>query len=101
MEFSAVDIILNALAIEFVQHFDVELARSVWFDPSRRWIKAGAVEMRMDATLKHKAIRSAAGFCAEFDINISEYEAAMGGDVPLESREDAIRDAQVGCCCCF
>jgi len=39
------DIILNALAIEFVEKIDEVLSASSWWDPNYRYIKAAAIEL--------------------------------------------------------
>jgi hypothetical protein len=42
---STVDIILNALAIDFVLAFDEEIAGAKWYDGDRRYIRAGILEL--------------------------------------------------------
>jgi hypothetical protein len=42
---STVDIILNALAIDFVLSFDEEVAAAKWFDGDRRYVYAGILEL--------------------------------------------------------
>lgn len=38
---SPTDVMLNALALEFVLKIDEEYAKTDWWDPNRRWLKAG------------------------------------------------------------
>ena len=74
-----VNIVLNALAIEFLQEFDVELAKTSWFDPTRRWVRAGAVEMRMRHTLLLETLDDPARLCATYGVDAEMYKRAMGG----------------------
>lgn len=73
-----INVILNALAIEFLAEFDVEIARSEWFDGKRRWIKAGAVDMRARAVLKLEVFErgTIASVCREYGISKTDFEAA-------------------------
>jgi hypothetical protein len=77
---NTVDIILNALAIEFVAELDEELAEGDWFDPEQRYIKAGAVEMVIRATLRLEWLEIPRAFCAELDFPEDAYEEALGGN---------------------
>ena len=72
------DIILNALAIEFIHQFDERLADSEWWDPENRFIKAGTIEMVLRSTLDLNGMRNARTFCATYDIDYLDYEAAIG-----------------------
>eukprot|EP00968_Pinguiococcus_pyrenoidosus_P018845 scaffold1954_cov268-Pinguiococcus_pyrenoidosus.AAC.282 len=48
----ATDILLNALAIEFIAELDEEIAAADWWDPERRYIQAGTVELTIRSTLR-------------------------------------------------
>jgi len=56
---SPTDVVLNALALEFVFKIDEEYAKSVWWDPNKRWLKAGIIEVAMQSTLRFRVLRSA------------------------------------------
>ena len=45
MTSDTLDIIFNALTIEFVHQLDEQVVNSSWFDPDFRLLKAGAVEL--------------------------------------------------------
>jgi hypothetical protein len=91
---SILDIVLNALAIEFIWEIDIDLAKSAYWDPRRRWIKAGAVEARIRATLDFHALSSPRIFCRAYDIDVEDYKAAFSGEMrPLKSASIAAKDA--------
>ena len=76
---SVLDIILNCLAIEFIWEIDIEQAKSPYFDPKRRFIKAGAVECRLRSTLDLHALRDPRLLCKEYDIPLESYKAQFDG----------------------
>lgn len=91
---SVLDIILNALALEFVWQMDIEYARSPYWDPKRRYIKAGAVECRIRAALDLNALKNPLRFCATYDIDPSDYKAVFNGYMPsLRSKRVSEADA--------
>jgi hypothetical protein len=63
-----IDIILNAIAMEFVVYFGQEVARSVWLDPTTRYIRAGGVELVMRTVLDIRALKNVDTFARKFDI---------------------------------
>uniref|UniRef100_A0A7S3K2I0 Uncharacterized protein n=1 Tax=Aureoumbra lagunensis TaxID=44058 RepID=A0A7S3K2I0_9STRA len=54
----AVEILLNSLAIEFIQSLDESFCTSTWFDPHGRYIKASAFEMILRQFLDVHAIEN-------------------------------------------
>jgi hypothetical protein len=94
MSDSALDIVLNALAIEFIWEFDVAFVRSPFWDHRRRWIKAAAVECQIRANLDLESLSSPKKFCAEFGISLNDYMAAFDGRIPkIRDRAQAEKDS--------
>jgi len=72
------DIILNALAADFIHRIDEEIATEDWFDPDFRWIQAGAVSLVIQSTLRLRVMENPRTFCKMYDIDPAEYVEAMG-----------------------
>ena len=84
----AVDVIFNALALDFIVAFDTDIVRAPFFDPGRRFMRAAFVEMLLRAELQLEAMASPAAFARAFDVP---------GDHPAVQRavldpERALRD---------
>jgi hypothetical protein len=75
-----IDIILNAIAMEFVVYFGQEVARSVWLDPTTRYIRAGGVELVMRTILDIRALRNVDTFARKFDIPKDALRDAFSAD---------------------
>lgn len=86
------DIILNALAIEFIHRIDEVIADADWWDEGNRWIKAGTIELVIQATLRLRILESAQKICSEYDIDRKDYVAAVGGMQSLMNSNLARRD---------
>ena len=52
------DVILNALALEFVIAVDEIYASSVWWDPDSRWLKAGIMELYIQSIFECRVFNS-------------------------------------------
>lgn len=78
---NTVSIILNALAIEFVYNFDKEIARSVWYDPDRRFISAGVIEMVLRSELLLEPLDFSDLLCETYDIDKEDYKREVGGEI--------------------
>ena len=89
---NTIDVVLNALAIEFVYGFDEELGKSVWYDPDRRYIRAGTVEMVLREELLLEPFYTNKLLCQMYDIDEQLYEIEVGG--PLKDREVAAKDRE-------
>jgi len=63
------DIILNALAIDYIHQIDEKLADADWWDDGNRWIRAGTVELVIQSTLRLRVLESGHRICKEYDIN--------------------------------
>ena len=46
------DVILNCIALEFVAGIDEGFVSSAWWDDRKRWLKAGAMELKIRAELE-------------------------------------------------
>ena len=89
---STVDVILNALAIEFVYNFDREVPHSVWYDPSRRYLKAGIVEVVLRGELLLEPLIFPSLFCSTYDVDLDQYNTKVGG--PIKDRKLAAKDIE-------
>ncbi|KAH9255263.1 hypothetical protein BASA81_006703 [Batrachochytrium salamandrivorans] len=74
----ASEIILNALAIEFVIMYAEEVVRMRWIDPYFRYLRAAATEMVTRYYLDPEVLSSPEKFCAEFDLPIEYYTMQLG-----------------------
>ena len=89
---STVDVILNALAFEFVAEFDEEISKSEWFDENKRFLKAGVIEVILCGELLLEPMVFPKTMCKMFDIEISDYEANVGG--PIYDQKLASQDSE-------
>lgn len=80
---SPTDVVLNALALEFVNKIDEEYAKSVWWDPNKRWLKAGVMEVVMQGVLRFRVIRSARMFADTYGVTEEEVLLACDDDTNL------------------
>lgn len=83
---STVDVILNALAIEFVYNFDREVPRSVWYDPDKRYLRASVIEITLRSELLLQHLSSAKSFCKKYDVDEAKYQELVGGPIKDMSR---------------
>lgn len=89
---SPVEVILNALALEFVFKIDEEYAIADWWDPSRRWYKASAMETFIQSKFESRVLKSPRLFSDKYGMDSWEVKAVVGDgellcDVAL-SKED-------------
>ena len=63
------DVILNALALEFVIAVDEIYASSVWWDPDSRWLKAGIMELYIQSIFEFRVFNSSRLFEDRYCIN--------------------------------
>jgi hypothetical protein len=75
-----VEIILNAIAIEFVVYFGREVATSIWLDPSTRYIRAGGIELVMRSIIDTRALSNIDTFSRKFDVPKGELREAFSKD---------------------
>jgi len=85
---SPTDVVLNALALEFVFKIDEEYAKSVWWDPNKRWLKAGIMEVAMQSTLRFRVLQSARLFSDHFGVTEEEILLGCDDDVNLLKNEE-------------
>jgi hypothetical protein len=71
------NIILNALALEFVGSLDEELSKGDWFDAGGRFVTAAATELLIRATLRLEWIEDASKFQTEYGIDPAAWARAM------------------------
>lgn len=88
---NVLDILLNALAVEFVQQIDEQIAASGWYDPDNRWISAGAWSLAAQATVRLRVLEDPAAFCAKYDINPEDYVDALKPELADEPKASKLR----------
>ena len=81
LQSDALNIIENALAIEFIWDFDVDHAKLSYWDPKRRWIKA-AVECRLRVSLEIHELNNPELLCRKYQITFEQYKEAFGTAFP-------------------
>ena len=92
------DILLNALAIEFVHELDEEIAKCSWWDGSDRWLKAGCTEMILRNALRLEFLGDAEAFRQEYHVSLGAYMEAMKATGDLEtSASTPIVDIDAAC----
>eukprot|EP00565_Helicotheca_tamesis_P006551 CAMPEP_0185735410 /NCGR_PEP_ID=MMETSP1171-20130828/25212_1 /TAXON_ID=374046 /ORGANISM="Helicotheca tamensis, Strain CCMP826" /LENGTH=746 /DNA_ID=CAMNT_0028405709 /DNA_START=1 /DNA_END=2241 /DNA_ORIENTATION=+ len=93
----ALDVILNSLAFEFVLKLDEEVVSSSWWDPHRRWLTAGSIEVIIQYTLETRFLKSATHFWRKYDIPLgrkSLVQNDIGGSNFLKDTRCASRDSE-------
>lgn len=76
---NTVDIILNALAVEFITGFDEEIAQQKWFDEGKRFLRAGVIESAIAAVVQLEHFHSPEEFCKLYDCSVEDYHANVNG----------------------
>eukprot|EP00592_Proboscia_alata_P015587 CAMPEP_0194394696 /NCGR_PEP_ID=MMETSP0174-20130528/123998_1 /TAXON_ID=216777 /ORGANISM="Proboscia alata, Strain PI-D3" /LENGTH=581 /DNA_ID=CAMNT_0039190523 /DNA_START=1347 /DNA_END=3089 /DNA_ORIENTATION=- len=88
------DVLFNALQIHFVLVMDEAVASSLWWDPNKRWIKAGVTELLLQINLRLCWLASVDDFSKNFDIPKQDLLIACDGDYNLfQNRQVAIESA--------
>ena len=89
---STIDLILNALAIEFVVSLDEEMSQSIWYDPDKRYLLAGVLEVLLCGELLLEPFYTNQTLCDTYDIDEAVYDEVVGG--PIKDRKVATQDAK-------
>jgi len=87
---STVDIILNALALEFIFNFDKEVAKYDWFDKNSRFLKASVLEIYICGELRLDLLRDENLFVKSYDIDKAKFMREVDG--PLSDKSQAALD---------
>ncbi|GMH71297.1 hypothetical protein TrLO_g1922 [Triparma laevis f. longispina] len=89
------DVILNALAIEFVHQLDETFRASTWWDDDDRFIQAGTVELIIQKTLYLNMLKDYKRFAKWIGEDEGTVMAACGGKGEcLYNRERALEDQE-------
>ena len=64
-------------------NIDEDFARTVWWDPDRRWLKAGIMETFIQSTFQFRALRSSRLFSDLYEIDRKLIEKVCDGDNSL------------------
>ena len=87
------DVILNALAIEFVHQLDEDFRGSDWWDSDDRHIQAGVCELIIQKTLDLNVLKDPAAFARHYHMEEDKVVAACGGNGEcLHNRKLALED---------
>jgi len=91
------EVLLNALALEFVGQIDEEFASSKWWDPDRRWMKAAGIKLALQAHIDRATLKSRMLFSEKFNLDKKIIKGIGLGDIGktfLKNTELAEVDAQ-------
>lgn len=69
-----IDIILNALAIDFIHEIDEKLANAAWWDRDFRWVTAGCIEMVIQNNLDTDVLPSSYKIYQKYNVCESKKE---------------------------
>lgn len=86
------DVILNSLAIEFVHQLDEAFVASEWWDPEKRWLKAGSVNLVLQANLRLKILADQNLFCEEYGITLEALREAVDNNESCLLNEKKARE---------
>ncbi|KAH9254838.1 hypothetical protein BASA81_007088 [Batrachochytrium salamandrivorans] len=76
---NTVDIILNALAVEFITSFDEEVANTLWFDANKRFLRASVIECEIAAVVLLEHMNNPKSFCKVYDCREEDYHLNVNG----------------------
>jgi hypothetical protein len=97
---NTIDVILNALALEFVANFDKEVALRYWYDPDKRFFKAGVLEVIFRSSLLLEHFLTEEEFCKQYNVTLEAYKARITGPIcDFKQAEVDTLDPKV--CCPF
>lgn len=88
---STIDVILNALALEFVANFDKEIASQDWYDGGKRYFRAGVLEIMFLNYLNLEDFDSVHQFCLAYNVEVGAYNKRITG--PIKDLQQANKDA--------
>lgn len=80
-----IEIILNALAIEFIHQIDEEISLADWFDAGDRWITGGAIELTIRANIRLDYLSTPSKLCKYYGIDKEKLKEALGTNVTGQS----------------
>lgn len=77
---SPLDTLLNSLALEFVFQIDESISGNIWFDSSKRYIMAGAIELIIQEALDTESLMDLQLFSAKYNVPEKTLLEACSGD---------------------
>ena len=80
-----IDIILNAIAFQFLADLDELITNPYWWDFKRRWITAGTVEVIMQESILLNSLEFISDFCQNYEINKDEILDICGSEILLRN----------------
>uniref|UniRef100_A0A7S1UBC6 Uncharacterized protein n=1 Tax=Phaeomonas parva TaxID=124430 RepID=A0A7S1UBC6_9STRA len=72
-----IEILLNALAIEFIHTLDEEISATRWWDTTKRYLTAGFIEVAIRMTLQLHVFSKPALLCKQYGIPRKAYDRAL------------------------
>ena len=78
---TTIDVILNALALDFVSGFDEDIAKTDWYDPDRRFYRAAILETILRGELHLEPMEFPKTLCKMFEIDLDVYEEKIGHSI--------------------
>lgn len=91
---SPTEVILNALALEFVDRIDEYYSSADWWDPGRRWLKAGTMEVFIQSIFEFQSLRNSHRFSAKYKIDEELIKRSCDGDSSLLRNAHVALDCQ-------
>ena len=91
------EVLLNALALEFVGQIDEEFASSTWWDPDRRWMKAAGIKLALQVHVQKHLLKSKVLFSDMYNLDKAILKGIGGGDSSaqfMKNKEQAVKDSQ-------
>jgi len=91
------EVLLNALALEFVGEIDEEFVSSTWWDPDRRWMKAAGIKLVLQVYIEKQLLKSKVLFSEAYNLNKRVLKGIGGGDSGstfMKNKEQAEEDGR-------
>jgi len=89
---SVLEMMLDAIAVKFILELDEDFAASEWWDPNKRWIRGGALELVLGTTLRKSHLDSTPSFVKYFGVSAEDCKKVWG-----ESKHGFKNEALAAC----
>jgi len=67
-----IDLVLNCIALEFVSEMDEQYIDSDWWDPGKRWLRAGCVELTIRKYIATSELQDEEQIIENFDLDAGD-----------------------------
>ena len=85
---SPTEVVLNAVALEFVFELDEVYETAVWWDNDKIWLKAGVMGIYIQSIFNFKILRSREAFCKRYHVDEKVIDDACDHDANLLFNEN-------------